>query len=446
MRVPRCLTIAGSDSGGGAGIQADLKTFEALGCFGMSAVTGLTAQNTQGVRKVFLVDPAFVVAQIEAVAEDIGVDAAKSGMLGNAEIVRAVARTVSRLGFPLVVDPVMVAKSGARLLDAGAEKVLRDELLPQAVLVTPNVFEAEVLAELKIRCLEDQVEAARRLCRLAPAVLLKGGHLPGEEVVDVLVVADEVQFFRRPRVHHHNTHGTGCVLSAAICAHLAHGDEIKEAVAKAENFLTRALHHALPLGRGHGPIQPLAELRNAAAKIAILEELAAAVARLGPEFRKLVPEVGSNLAVATPFALTPADVAALDGRIVRTKDGVRAGVPRFGASEHMARFLLAVREEHPEVRAAMNIRFGEDVLAAAQKVGLKAAWFDRAGEPAEEGQTLPWGAKRALAACTDIPDLICDRGAWGKEPMVRVLGKSAAEVVDKALLLLGNLEVKDEAP
>lgn len=438
--IPRCLTIAGSDSGGGAGIQADLKTFEALGCFGMSALTALTAQNTKQVRAVHLLDPAFVIAQIEAVAEDIGIDAAKTGMLGNAAIVAAVAQKLKQYTFPLVVDPVMVAKSGARLLSEDAVEALRDELLPRATLVTPNVPEAEILTGMKISSVEDQREAARKLALLGPAVLLKGGHLPGDEVVDVLAVGTEVREFRRPRVLHQNTHGTGCVLSAAICAFLALGEALAEAVARAEEFLTRALRYALPLGRGHGPVQPLSELRNAAARAEVVEELHAALRRLGPEFRVLVPEVGSNLAVATPYALTPADVAAVDGRITRTLDGIRAGEVRLGASSHMARLILAVREFYPEVRAAMNIRYGEDVLAAAEQAGLSTAEFHRVGEPGEEGGSLPWGARNALAAFGGLADLIYDRGGMGKEPMIRVLGRSAAEVVDKVLGILENLE------
>ncbi|MCX7844832.1 MAG: bifunctional hydroxymethylpyrimidine kinase/phosphomethylpyrimidine kinase [Candidatus Bipolaricaulota bacterium] len=445
MRIPRCLTIAGSDSGGGAGLQADLKTFEALGCFGMSAVTALTAQNTREVRSVRLLDPQFVVEQIAAVVEDIGVDAAKTGMLGDAAITRAVARALAQRTFPVVVDPVMVAKSGARLLAEEAVATLKEELLPRATLITPNAPEAEVLAGLPIRSTEDQVEAAMRLARDGPAVLVKGGHLPGEEAVDVLVVGGEVHFFRRPKVHHPHTHGTGCVLSAAICAFLAHGAALPEAVAKAEAFLTRALLYALDLGTGHGPVHPMAHVRNAAAKAEVLEELERAVSLLGPDFRELVPEVGSNLALATPFAMGEEDVAGLDGRIVRTVRGVRVGVPRFGASRHMARVLLTARRFDPSLRAALNLRFGEDVLRAAERAGLSMAAFDRAGEPAEEGQSLPWGVSRALAACGHVPDLIYDRGGPGKEPMVRLLGRSAEDVVRKALRILACLREEPHA-
>lgn len=440
MRLPRCLTIGGSDSGGGAGIQADLKTFEALGCFGMSALTALTAQNTREVRAIRELDPSFVAEQIDAVVDDIGVDAAKTGMLSGTAIVETVARKAEEHGFPLVVDPVMVSKSGAKLLKEDAIGAVIECLLPRAVLVTPNVPEAELLSGVRIGSLDDQVEAARRLARRSGAALVKGGHRPGPEVVDVLVATDEVYTFRRPRLSIPHTHGTGCVLSAAICARLARGDSLVEAVERAEEVLTRALRYALPLGRGHGPVQPLAELRNAAARYEVLEELRAALRRLvraGP--RELIPEVGSNLAVATPYAMGLEDVAGLDGRIVRTLDGIRAGEPRIGASRHMARFLLAVREWDPGVRAAMNIRYGEDVLAAIERAGLSVATFDRTGEPQGEGESLPWGAEQALRAFGGVPDLVVDRGAVGKEPMVRVLGRSADEVVDKVLRIHGHL-------
>lgn len=438
-RIPRCLTIAGSDSGGGAGIQADLKTFEALGCLGMSALTALTAQNTREVRAVCFLDPAFVVDQIAAVVEDLGVDAAKTGMLGQAEIVRAVAEVLDRWEFPVVVDPVMVAKSGARLLAEEAVPVVQEHLLPRACLVTPNIPEAEVLTGRTIRTVADQVAAAEALARRCRAVLVKGGHLPGEEAVDVLLSAGEVHFFRRPKVQHPHTHGTGCVLSAAICAFLARGEGVVTAVAKAERFLTRALRYALPVGGGHGPVHPLAELRNAAAREEVLAELEQAISKLGPEFRELIPEVGTNLAVATPYALTVDDVAGIEGRIVRTARGIRVGVPKFGASSHMARVVLTAREFDAEVRAALNIRFDPNVLCAAEHAGLSYAFFERSGEPTEEGQSLPWGVRQAIAACGRVPDLICDRGGPGKEPMIRVLGRSAEEAVEKALKILRNL-------
>ncbi|MGY4707675.1 bifunctional hydroxymethylpyrimidine kinase/phosphomethylpyrimidine kinase [Candidatus Bipolaricaulota sp. J31] len=433
MRPPRCLTIAGSDSGGGAGIQADLKTFEALGCFGMSAITALTAQNTREVRAVRELDPDFVAEQIDAVVEDIGVDAAKTGMLANEGIVEVVARRAAEHRFPLVVDPVMVAKSGARLLAEKAVARLREALIPLAAVITPNVPEAEVLVGRPIRDLDDAREAARELGRLGPAVLLKGGHLPGEEdeVVDLLCVGGELHEFRRPRIPARNNHGAGCVLSAAICARLAHGDPVVEAVARAEAFIFRALRFGLPFGSGPGPVQPMAELRHAAGMAAVLEEVRRALSGLGPWFRALVPEVGSNLAATTPFGLGPEEAVGVDGRIVRTVDGIRIGEPRPGGSSHMARFLAAVRERFPEVRAVLNVRFSEEILEAARRVGLRGAEFRRDDEP-PGAETMAFGAHTALSGCDSPPDFVFDRGAVGKEPMVRILGRSADEVVGKA--------------
>lgn len=310
----------------------------------------------------------------------------------------------------------MVAKSKARLLSEDAVEALREELLPRATLVTPNVPEAEILTGMTISSVEEQREAARKLALLGPAVLLKGGHLPGDELVDVLVMDTEVWEFRRPRVPHQNTHGTGCVLSAAICAFLALGEALPETVARAEEFLTRALRYALPLGRGHGPVQPLSELRNAAARAKIVEELHAALRRLGSKFLALIPEVGTNFVVATPYALSPKDVAAVDGRITRTLDGIRVGEVRLDASSHMTRFLLAVRELHPEVRAAMNIRYGEDVLAAAKRAGLSAAGFDRVGEPKEEGGSLRWAHTRPSPPSVAFPTSSTIGAGWEKSP------------------------------
>ncbi len=252
------LTIAGSDSGGGAGIQADLKTFAAHGLHGTSAITAVTAQNSVEVTDWVALEPRMVSAQIEAVATDMPVAATKTGMLATAAIVSAVADAAARLSLgPLVVDPVMVAKSGDRLLDAAAERAYVERLFPRAALVTPNLFEAEALLGRPVRDLEAMRTAARDLRALgAAAVLVKGGALAGEPV-DVLFDGDRVVDLPGPRVETANVHGTGCTLSAAICARLALGDALLDAVRAAKVYLTEALRRSYSVGKGRGPVNHL---------------------------------------------------------------------------------------------------------------------------------------------------------------------------------------------
>lgn len=254
LRRPRLLTIAGSDSGGGAGIQADLKTFAAFGGYGMSALTGITAQNTREVRAVVILPPAMVSAQIAAVAEDIGVDAAKTGMLGSAAIVRAVARAIRAHAIrPLVVDPVMVAKSGDRLLAPDAIESLKRRLLPLATLVTPNMAEAAVLAGSPVRNERDMARAGYRIAVASgAAVLVKGGHLRGAPV-DVLIGPGGLARFIGRRLPRRSTHGTGCTLAAAIVALLALGRPLEDAIAEAKSYLEGAMQAAPRLGGGASP-------------------------------------------------------------------------------------------------------------------------------------------------------------------------------------------------
>ena len=258
------LTIAGSDSGGGAGIQADLRTFAAHRVHGTSAITAVTAQNSVTVADWVALEPHMVVAQIDAVASDMPVAAAKTGMLATAAIVAAVADTLARWRFPhLVVDPVMVAKSGDRLLDAAAESSYRERLLPLATLVTPNLPETEALLGRRVRTLADMREAARLLLALGPrAVIVKGGHLEGD-AVDVFATREHVEELPAPRIVTANTHGTGCTYSAAIAARLARGDDLGEAVRGAKAYLTEAIRRSYSVGRGHGPVDHLHPLTAA---------------------------------------------------------------------------------------------------------------------------------------------------------------------------------------
>ena len=259
LRYPRVLAIAGSDSGGGAGIQADLKTFAALGCYGMTAITALTAQNTLGVRSIHAVPSNILADQIDAVAEDIGIDAVKIGMLHSAGTVRTVAAALRRHGLKTVVlDPVMIATSGAVLIDQEAVAVLVSELFPLATLVTPNLDEAALLVGRPLASEADIEAAARRLLEMgANAVLVKGGHLAGDTVSDLLLGrVGAPRWMRAPRIATANTHGTGCTLSSAIAAQLALGASLGEAVEAGRTFIRGALQEgaAVRTGAGSGPL------------------------------------------------------------------------------------------------------------------------------------------------------------------------------------------------
>ena len=254
------LTIAGSDSGGGAGIQADLKTFQRFGVYGTSALTLVTVQNTVGVRAVELLSTELIAQQIAAVAEDFDVRAAKTGALGSAEIIEAVAAAVEEHAIPnLVVDPVMISKHGDPLLDTDAVEVLRPRLFPKASLVTPNLHEAAALLGRAVASEEAMRDAARAVCDLgAEAALVKGGHLPGGEAVDLFYDGSDFVRLAAPRIETPHTHGTGCTYSAAIAALLARGETLVAAVREAKDFISRAIAGAPGIGHGHGPVDHLA--------------------------------------------------------------------------------------------------------------------------------------------------------------------------------------------
>ncbi|NWL88604.1 MULTISPECIES: bifunctional hydroxymethylpyrimidine kinase/phosphomethylpyrimidine kinase [unclassified Paenibacillus] len=264
MSIPRALTIAGSDSGGGAGIQADLKTFQELDVFGMSAITAITVQNTLGVEKVYPLPPEASAEQIRAVGSDIGVDALKTGMLFNAEIIEQVAGQIASFGWRnVVIDPVMIAKGGASLLLTEAIQAMKEHLLPLALIVTPNIPEAEVLSGIQIRTMEDRREAAKRIAEYgARTVVIKGGHDHGERVIDLLYDGSTFTGLAGRRIKTKHTHGTGCTFSAAIAAGLAKGLTVERAVEEARAFIQAAIEDTLELGQGHGPTNHWAYCRR----------------------------------------------------------------------------------------------------------------------------------------------------------------------------------------
>ena len=446
MRVKRVLTIAGSDSGGGAGIQADLKTITALGGFGMSVITALTAQNTLGVTGIHEVPADFVAMQFDAVASDIGIDAAKTGMLASAEIMRVVAAKVRQYSVEkLVVDPVMVAKGGARLIREDARETLVKELIPLACVVTPNIPEAEFLSGMPIAGPKDMRTAAAVIHELgARYVVIKGGHLSGA-AIDILYDGRRFYEFEAERIATGDTHGTGCTFSAAIATGLAAGKSVHDAVDAAKKYIQEAIRYAWRIGGGHGPTNHFAPVFQEIARYRSLAELKSALQRLLNEpCGGIIPEVQSNLVYALPDARSSQDVAAVPGRIVRVGD--RVGIlcePAFGASRHIAKIVLTAMRYDPEIRSAMNIRFSEDVVSLCTAQGFRVAHFSRSDEPPDvrerEGSSLEWGVNEVFSRGGDVPDMIFDRGDVGKEPMIRVLGKDPDDVVNKVLKLVNCL-------
>jgi hydroxymethylpyrimidine/phosphomethylpyrimidine kinase len=255
VKIYKALTIAGSDSGAGAGIQADLKTFAALGVYGTSVITAITAQNTVKVTKVFELNPDLVAAQIDAVIEDIGAQALKTGMLANAAIIEAVAAKIQQYGLKkVVVDPVMVAKSGDLLLRRDAIEALRSRLIPLAQVVTPNLPEAEELTGMKLTREKEFEEAARRISAMgAKNVIIKGGHRRGP-AIDLFFDGNKMHLLRSPRMRTRHTHGTGCTFSAAIAAYLAKGEPVETAVSRAKRYITAAIRRGFAIGSGHSPV------------------------------------------------------------------------------------------------------------------------------------------------------------------------------------------------
>ncbi len=442
---PVVLTIAGSDSGGGAGVQADLKTIEAGGAFGTSAVTSVTAQNTTGVESTHVLPLDEIAAQCEAVVSDFDVAAVKTGMLATSDVVDLVTDQVAATGSPAVVDPVMVAASGDRLLDPEAEDAYED-LVAEATLVTPNADEAEVLTGVAVTDTGSAREAGAAVVEMgAEAALVKGGHVPGDEVIDVLVTAESAETISHPRVDTAATHGSGCALSAAIATRLAHGDDLSGAVAGGVDLLGRAVRYGLDVGEGPGTVHHMVDVRSRAERQPTVERVAEMVRQfVRRDVSPLVPEVGMNVVGATPYAEVPADCAAVEGRISRTMDGIAPtrGV-RIGASSHVARFLLAAREYDPDLRFAVNCRFDDDVEAALDALDGPVTGYDRANEPddrkAREGRTMGWGARQAFESTDSTPVAVFDRGEVGKEPIVKLLAGDSATLLDRTVTLLDAL-------
>jgi hydroxymethylpyrimidine kinase/phosphomethylpyrimidine kinase len=445
--MKRVMTFGGSDCSGGAGIQADIKTFSALGVYGTSVITAITAQNSYGVQAKHEVPVELVEAQIESIMSEkgIAVDYAKTGMLYSSAMIEMVAKHLKKHKIPFVLDPVMKAGSGGLLLEDDALNTLIELLLPICEIVTPNVPEASFISGLEIRNKEDAKEAAVKIHKMgASAVIIKGGHLEQETAAGKatdLIYNGEFEEISNDYIKPKKgkiVHGAGCSFSAALAAELAKGKNLRDAASSAKEFVHEAisggeeLSNLIVVNQVHG-------LRKDADRYFVLENIKEAVRmpKRTKKFGNLIPEVGTNIGMAIEGAESEFDVAAVDGRIVLTKEGIHTGCIDFGVSNHVARMILAMMKQDKEKRSAINIRYSSQIIEACKQAGLLISSFEREKEPAEV-KTMDWGVREASVEFS--PDVIYDLGAVGKEPMVRVFGNTAVKVVERVKKIIENLE------
>ena len=438
--MAKALTIAGSDTSSGAGIQADLKTFSALGVYGTSVITAITAQNTRTIAKIDEVDPAMVRAQINAVLNDIRIDAIKVGMVYSKRIINSVAGALKDVKVPIILDPIFRASRGAILLRNDALSSFIERLVPLAHVITPNVIEAEKLACMRIEGIEHAKDAAKKIARLgAKSVIIKGGHMHNGFIVDMLYHNGKFVELKGETIKTKGLHGAGCMFSAALAAEMAKGKNVIDATRVANHFVRSAITGAQKIGKGLNiPAQERSGPRNKLlANLQKAVDMLEAVDGLG----MIIPESQSNIVFAKPDAQSINDVAGVRGRIVKLNgDAKAANDVGFGASKHVAAAILATMQHDRRIRSAMNIKYNDRLVSICQDLGLKVSNYDRKSEPsdikAKEGMSVNWGIGQAVAKTNAVPDVVYHLGDWGKEPMILVFGKEPMEVARKIVAIL----------
>ena len=448
MKKKIALSIAGSDPSSGAGIQADLKSFSFLGLHGTTVVTCITSQNTRRVKKIHKLPVEIIENQIDVLFEDFNIDAVKTGMLYDEEIIKCVVKKISEYKLTPVVDPVMIATSGDLLSQNTFVNSFKKYLLPKTFMLTANIPEACELTGLRINSIKDFKKNCQKLFPFGPKyVLIKGGHLDTKNAIDTLYDSKNFYEFSLPRIPNKKAHGSGCTLSAIITGLLALGETPVEAVRKAKYIIWDMINQGYIPGKGSDilnhsceMIMPSTfpnnkyfdvwfELKNAIQKL---------VSILPPTF---VPEVGMNFAYAVKNAQKLQEICAVNGRIFKTKDKTMiCGNIDFGSSKHVASVVLAAMSVDKNVRSAANICYSKNIIELCKKVGFSIGSFGRKNEPTNVTSTMEWGTKHAILKLGFVPDVIYDTGDIGKEPMIRVLGNNPEDVLSKLKKLLKKYE------
>ncbi|MDX1798929.1 MAG: bifunctional hydroxymethylpyrimidine kinase/phosphomethylpyrimidine kinase [Candidatus Lokiarchaeia archaeon] len=433
------LSIAGSDSSGAAGIQADLKSFSFLGLHGLSVLTCITSQNTQKVKTVYKLPVEIIEDQIDTLFEDFKIDSIKTGMLYDEEIVKCIAKKIFEYNLAPIVDPVMVATSGDSLSKNTLINALKKYLLPKALMVTANTKEAYELTKLRINTIDDIKKNCQKIGSFGPKyILIKGGHFKSEKAIDILYDGKSYHIFSLPRIQNKKAHGSGCTLSALITGLIALGETHVEAVRKAKYFVWEMIKNGYLPGKGSDVLNHSCEIQSVPLSpdnrhFEVWFDLKNAIEKLTPTLiPNFIPEVGINFAYALENAKKLEDVCAIKGRIIRHNDKVRmCGGIDFAASKHVASIVLAAMSIDKNIRSAVNIKYSKENLSVCKKAGFKIGYFNRKDEPKKFISTMEWGTKEAISNLGFVPDVIYDLGGIGKEPMIRILGKNPSDVLSK---------------
>ncbi len=438
------LSIAGSDSGAGAGIQADLKTFTSLGVYGCTAITAVTAQNTQEVSSVFEVTPECITEQIRSVILDMPPDAIKIGMVYNKPNIETIRRVLKGSKVPVVLDPILSAGTGGKLLLPEAFESFKADLIPLSTIITPNRIEAQKITGIQIISRSDIARAARKIKNLgAKNVIIKGNHFEKKQVADILLTSEGTLIeVSNSKLSSEEMHGTGCNFSAAITAFLARNFSIIDAFKLANKYVRDSLQNALKIGKGLLVSNPASSMYDYASRYVVLKGLQCAIEDIetSDNFGILLPETQSNIAFALPDARELDHIAAIKGRIIKIGDTARSAssMVEFGASKHVGSALLAYMTVNRLVRSAMNIKYDKKIRKITKAV-FKVSNYDRSKEPRhilkKEGMSIFWGIKYALAKNPEA-EIIYHEGAIGKEPMCIIFASNPAEVVNKIRIIL----------
>jgi hydroxymethylpyrimidine kinase/phosphomethylpyrimidine kinase len=433
------LTVAGSDSGGGAGIQSDIKTFSAHGIFGCSVVTAITSQNTFELKNIFPIPSKIISNQLISILSDFKLAAVKIGMVYNAEIMEEVHKKFKNAKFPIVVDPILSTGTGYSLIYKNDLEYFKEAIIPISYLLTPNLPEAEAISGIKIRSASTLIDAANMLLDMgARNVVITGGHskIPRSITDYLFTQGRELVKLKKERIKINQLHGLGCSFSAAVTAELARQIPLKQACHLANEYILSGMTNSIQVGRGSSVVDPSLFLYSNSDKFLVLKDLDAALGNIESieNFGSVIPETSSNLVYAISHPTGLSDVAAVEGRIARVDNRAKAvGRIHFGASKHVGSAVISYMKVHPHIRSAINLRYDEKILAICKKI-FKVASYDRHVEPRDtkvtEGMSIPWGIETALRMNPDA-DVIYHLGDIGKEAMILVFDTNPSRLVGK---------------